>query len=119
MSNNIEVSLNTSINGSGISMYLGKLPIYKSQFQALYSILFLDEIKIYYDLDNKIILDLLEFMENNNSISFYVKRNDELSNINNDFVFYFDKYIIHKDLELHKILYNELIKHKYFFQFIK
>ena len=119
MSNNIEVSLHTSINGSGISMSLGKLPIYKFQFQELYSILFLDEIKIYYDLDNKIIIDLLEFMENNNSISFYVKRNDELSNINNDFIFYFDKYVIHKDLDLHKILYNELLKYKYFFQFIK
>jgi len=119
MSNNIEVSLYTSLNGGGICMYLGKLPIYNSQFQALYSIICLDEINIYYDLDNKNIIDLMEYMENNNSIQFYVKRNDEISNINNDFVFYFSEYFIHKDLELHKILYNELIKHKYFFQFIK
>ena len=54
------------------------------------------------------------YMENENSISFYVKRNKD-----NDFIFYFDKYPIHKDLELYKMLYNELTKHKYFFQFIK
>ena len=113
MSNNIEVSLYTCENGGGICMSLGKLPIYKSQFQALYSIICLDKINIYYDLDNKIVLDLIEYMENNNSISFYVKRNDD-----NDFIFYFDKYVINKDLELHKILYNELVKYQYFFQFI-
>jgi hypothetical protein len=115
MSNNIEVSLYTSLNGGGISMSLGKLPIYNSQFQALYSIICLDEINIYYDLDNQIVVDLMEYMENknNNNISFYVKRDND-----NDFIFYFDKYTIHKDLELHKILYNELIKYKYFFQFI-
>ena len=115
MSNNIEVCLYTAINGSGTCMSLGKLPIYKTQFQALYSIICLDEINIYYDLDNKNIVDLLDYMENNNGISFYVKRNDKLSN---DFIFYFDKYVINKDLELHKILYNELVKYQYFFQFI-
>ncbi len=116
MSNNIEVSLYTSLNGGGVCISLGKLPIYNSQFQALYSIICLDEINIYYDLDNKIIVDLMEYMEdkNNNNISFYVKRNND-----NDFIFYFDKYAIHKDLELHKILYNELVKYQYFFQFIK
>jgi hypothetical protein len=67
----------------------------------------------------------MEYMENknNNNISFYVKRNNDNDNDNdnddnNDFIFYFDKYAIHKDLELHKILYNELIKYQYFFQFI-
>ena len=117
MSNNIEVSLYTSVNGGGVCISLGKLPIiYHSQFQALYSIICLDEINIYYDLDNKIIVDLIDFMEdkNNNNISFYVKRNED-----NDFMFYFDKYSINKDLELHKILYNELVKYQYFFQFIK
>jgi hypothetical protein len=116
MSNNIEVSLYTSLNGGGVCISLGKLPIYHSQFQALYSIICLDEINIYYDLDNKIIVDLIDFMEdkNNNNISFYVKRNED-----NDFMFYFDKYSINKDLELHKILYNELVKYQYFFQFIK
>jgi hypothetical protein len=114
MSNNIEVSLYTSLNGGGICISLGKLPIYNSQFQALYSIICLDEINIYYDLDNKIVVDLMEFMENKNSISFYVKRDSD-----NDFIFYFDKYAIHKDLELHKILYNELVKYQYFFKFIK
>ena len=113
MSNNIEVSLYTCENGAGICMSLGKLPIYKFQFQALYSIICLDEINIYYDLDNKIIVDLLDYIESNNSISFYVKRDNK-----NDFIFYFDKYVINKDLELHKILYNELVKYKYFFQFI-
>jgi hypothetical protein len=115
MSKNIEVSLYTSQTGGGICISLGKLPIYNSQFQALYSIICLDELNIYYDLDNKIVLDLMEFIENKNSISFYVERNNELSN---DFIFYFDNYAIHKDLELHKILYNELVKYKYFFQFI-
>ena len=113
MLNNIEVSLYTSVNGGGVCMSLGKLPIYNSQFQALYSIICLDEINIYYDLDNKIVVDLMEYMENKNSISFYVKRDNH-----NDFIFCFDKYVINKDLELHKILYNELIKYKYFFQFI-
>lgn len=115
MSNNIEVSLYTCENGGGICISLGKLPIYNSQFQGLYSIICLDELNIYYDLDNKIVVDLLEYIENKNSISFYVKRDNELSN---DFIFYFDKYAIHKDLELHKILYNELVKYQYFFQFI-
>jgi len=110
MSNNIEVSLYTGLNGDGICMSLGKLPIYKFQFQELYSIIYLDD--IYYDFDNKIIVDLIEYMENKNSISFYVKKDDD------DFIFYFDKYPIHKDLDLHKILYNELVKYKYFFQFI-
>ena len=68
MSNNIEVSLYTSENGDGISMSLGKLSIYNSQFQGLYSIICLGEINIYYDLDNKIVIDLMEYMENNNSI---------------------------------------------------
>ena len=113
MSNNIEVCLYTSENGGGICISLGKLPIYNSQFQGLYSIICLDELNIYYDLDNKIVLDLLEYMENKNSISFYVKRDND-----DNFIFYFDKYAIHKDLELHKILYNELVKYKYFFQFI-
>jgi len=113
MSNNIEVCLYTSENGGGICISLGKLPIYNSQFQGLYSIICLDELNIYYDLDNKIVLDLLEYMENKNSISFYVKRDND-----DNFIFYFDKYTIHKDLELHKILYNELVKYKYFFQFI-
>ena len=112
MSNNIDICLYTSLNGGGVCISLGKLPIYNSQFQGLYSIICLDELNIYYDLDNNIVVDLMEFMENKNSISFYVKRND------NDFIFYFDKYAIHKDLELHKILYNELVKYKYFFQFI-
>ena len=117
MSNNIEVSLYTSLNGGGVCISLGKLPIYNSQFQALYSIICLDEINIYYDLDNKIVVDLIDFMEDkNNNISFYVKRNNDNDN---DFIFYFDKYAIHKDLELHKILYNEIIKYQYFFQFIK
>ena len=113
MSKNIEVCLYTSENGGGICISLGKLPIYNSQFQALYSIICLDELNIYYDLDNKIVVDLLEYMENKNSISFYVKRDND-----DNFIFYFDKYAIHKDLELHKILYNELVKYKYFFQFI-
>ena len=113
MSNNIEVSLYTSVNGGGVCISLGKLPIYNSQFQGLYSIICLDELKIYYDLDNKIVVDLIDFMENKNSISFYVKRDN-----NNDFIFCFDKYVINKDLELHKILYNELHKYQYFFQFI-
>ena len=113
MSNNIEVSLYTSQTGGGICMSLGKLPIYKSQFQTLYSIICLDELNIYYDLDNKIVVDLFEYMENKNSMSFYVKRDND-----NNFIFYFDKYVINKDLELHKILYNELIKYQYFFQFI-
>jgi hypothetical protein len=113
MSNNIEVSLYTCLNGGGICISLGKLPIYNSQFQGLYSIICLDELNIYYDLDNKNIVDLIDFMENKNSISFYVKRNND-----NDFIFYFDKYFIHKDLYLHKILYNELVKYQYFFQFI-
>ena len=117
MSNNIEVCLYTSENGGGICISLGKLPIYNSQFQGLYSIICLDELNIYYDLDNKIVVDLLEYMENKNSISFYVKRDN--NDNNNNFIFYFDKYIINKDLDLHKILYNELIKHQYFFQFIK
>ena len=112
MSNNIDICLYTSLNGGGVCISLGKLPIYNSQFQGLYSIICLDELNIYYDLDNNIVVDLMEFMENKNSISFYVKRND------NDFIFYFDKYAIHKDLELHKILYNELVKYQYFFQFI-
>jgi hypothetical protein len=34
------------------------------------------------------------------------------------FIFYFNEYAINKYLDLHKILYNELIKYKYFFQFI-
>ena len=113
MSKNIEVCLYTSENGGGICISLGKLPIYNSQFQALYSIICLDELNIYYDLDNKIVVDLLEYMENKNSISFYVKRDND-----DNFIFYFDKYAIHKDLELHKILYNELVKYQYFFQFI-
>ncbi len=114
MVNNIQTTLYTSINGGGVCMYIGKLPIYKSQFEALYTLICLDEINIYHNLDNNILLDLMEYMENENSISFYVKRNED-----NDFIFYFDKYPIHKDLELYKILYNELIKHTYFFQFIK
>ena len=114
MSNNIEVSLYTSLNGGGVCISLGKLPIYNSEFQVLYTIICLDEINIYYDLDNKNIVDLMEYMENKNSISFYVKRNN-----NNDFIFYFNDITIHKDLELHKILYNELVKYQYFFQFIK
>ena len=114
MSKNIEVCLYTSQTGGGVCISLGKLPIYNSQFQVLYSIICLDEKNIYYDLDNKNIIDLIEYMENKNSISFCVKRND-----NNDFIFYFDKYVINKDLELHKILYNELVKYQYFFQFIK
>jgi hypothetical protein len=118
MSNNIEVCLYTSINGSGTCMFLGKLPIYKTQFQALYSVICLDKINVYYDLDNKIVIDLMEYMENNNSISFYVKKDNNSLNNNNDFIFYFNEYAIHKDLDLHKILYNELIKYKYFFQFI-
>jgi len=118
MSNNIQIFLYTSINGSGTCMSLGKLPIYNSQFQALYSIICLDEIKIYYDLDNKIVIDLMEYMENNNSLSFCVKKDNNLLNNNNDFIFYFNEYPIHKDLDLHKILYNQLIKYKYFFQFI-
>jgi hypothetical protein len=117
MSKNIEIFLYTSENGCGICISLGKLPIYKSQFQALYSIICLDELNIYYDLDNKIVLDLMEFIENKNSMSFYVKRDNNSLNKDN-FIFYFDKYTIHKDLELHKILYNELVKYKYFFQFI-
>ena len=114
MVNNIQTTLYTSINGGGVCMYIGKLPIYKSQFEALYTLICLDEINIYHNLDNNILLDLMGYMENENSISFYVKRNKD-----NDFIFYFDKYPIHKDLELYKMLYNELTKHKYFFQFIK
>ena len=119
MENNIDVALYTSVTGCGICLSLGKLPIYKSQFQTLYSIICLDEIKIYYDLDNKIFVDLMEYMENKNSISFYVKRNNNSLNNEKDFIFYFNEYPINKDTELHKILYNELIKYKYFFQFIK
>ena len=118
MSNNIEVSLYTSVNGGGMCISLGKLPIYNSQFQGLYSIICLDELKIYYDLDNKIVVDLIDFMENKNSISFYVKRDNNSLKNNNDFIFYFNEYAIPKDLELHKILYNELHKYQYFFQFI-
>jgi hypothetical protein len=113
MSNNIEVSLYTSVNGGGVCISLGKLPIYNSQFQGLYSIICLEELNIYYDLDNKNIVDLIDFMENKNSLSFYVKRNND-----NDFIFYFNDISINKDLELHKILYNELVKYQYFLQFI-